>query len=92
MTATDVSPGVADRSVRAVVAVVEAGSFTGAALTLGIGQSAVSHAVARLEQALGVALFIRKRDGVEPTTVGAALAARAAPALRELDAAVAAAA
>ena len=92
MTETDVSLGVTDRSLRAVVAVVEAGSFTGAALTLGIGQSAVSHAVARLEQALGVALFIRKRDGVEPTTVGAALAARAAPALRELDAAVSAAA
>lgn len=92
MTETDVSLGVTDRSLRAVVAVVEAGSFTGAALTLGIGQSAVSHAVARLEQSLGVALFIRKRDGVEPTTVGAALAARAAPALRELDAAVSAAA
>ena len=92
MTKTDVFLGVTDRSLRAVVAVVEAGSFTGAALTLGIGQSAVSHAVARLEQSLGVALFIRKRDGVEPTTVGAALAARAAPALRELDAAVSAAA
>ena len=73
MTETDVSLGVTDRSLRAVVAVVEAGSFTGA---LTLGQSAVSHAVARLEQALGVALFIRKRDGVEPTTVGAALAAR----------------
>ncbi len=35
MTETNTSLGVTDRSVRAVVAVVEAGSFTGAALTLG---------------------------------------------------------
>lgn len=92
MTEIDTTPGTADRAVRAVVAVVDAGSFTGAAHTLGIGQSAVSHAVGRLEQALGVELFVRRRDGVTPTEAGAALAERAAPALRELDGALAAAA
>ncbi|MGL3201038.1 MULTISPECIES: LysR family transcriptional regulator, partial [Curtobacterium] len=35
---------------RAFTATVDAGSFTGAAAALGVGQSAVSHAVAGLER------------------------------------------
>ena len=91
MTEIDMTAGASDRGIRVVVAVADAGSFTGAAKALGIGQSAVSHAVARLEQALGVDLFERRRGGVSPTAVGAALVARVAPALAEIDAAVAAA-
>jgi len=70
------------------VAVASAGSFTGAALALGLGQSAVSHAVARLERSLGVELFERRRDGVVPTAAGQALVDRVTPALAEIDAAV----
>ncbi|MEM9464915.1 MAG: LysR substrate-binding domain-containing protein [Actinomycetota bacterium] len=91
MTDIDVSSAASDRGIRVVVAVAHAGSFTGAAHELGIGQSAVSHAVARLEQALGIDLFERRRDGVVPTAVGEVFVARVAPALAEIDAAVEAA-
>lgn len=76
------------RALRAVAAVADAGSFTGAALQLGLGQSAVSHAVARLEKTLGVELFIRRRDGVEPTDAALRLLARVGPALAEIHAAI----
>ena len=76
------------RALRAVAAGADAGSFTGAALRLGLGQSAVSHAVARLERALGVDLFVRRRDGVEPTDAASRLLGRVRPALAEIDAAI----
>ena len=76
------------RALRAVAAVADAGSFTGAALRLGLGQSAVSHAVARLERALSVELFVRRRDGVEPTDAASRLLGRVRPALAEIDAAI----
>ena len=63
MTEIDVST-ISLRALRAVVAVADAGSFTGAALHLGLGQSAISHAIARLEKTFGLELFIRRRDGV----------------------------
>ena len=91
MTEIDTSSLASDRGIRVVVAVAGAGSFTGAAHQLGVGQSAVSHAVARLEDALGVDLFERRRDGVVPTGAGELLVARVAPALAEIDAAIEAA-
>ncbi|MFD0887016.1 LysR family transcriptional regulator, partial [Streptosporangium algeriense] len=54
----------------AFVAVVETGSFTQAALRLGISQSAVSHAIAALERELGVALMRRSRAGTDLTSDG----------------------
>ena len=87
MTEIDVS-GISLRALRAVVAVADAGSFTGAALQLGLGQSAVSHAVGRLEKTVGVELFVRRRDGVEPTDAATRLLARIRPALAEIDAAI----
>ncbi|MEJ3652957.1 LysR family transcriptional regulator [Actinomycetes bacterium KLBMP 9759] len=54
----------------AFVAIADTGSFTKAAQVLGIGQSAVSHAIAGLEAELGVALMRRDRRGVELTGVG----------------------
>ena len=92
MTEIDAERVTSQRGLRAAVAVADAGSFTGAAHGLGIGQSAVSHAVARLEQSLGVELFERRRDGVVPTDVGAVFVSRVGSALREIDAAVATAA
>ncbi len=51
-------------------AVVDNGSFTAAGQTLGLTQSAVSHAMANLEKELGAALLERKRDGVTLTVIG----------------------
>ncbi len=52
---------------RALVAVVDEGSFSAAATRLGISQSAVSHAVASLEQATGRPVL--SRPGPPRTTV-----------------------
>lgn len=54
-------------------AVVRSGSAGGAARALGLSQPAVSHAIARLENLLGLALLDRGQDGSTPTTVGALL-------------------
>lgn len=55
---------------RALVAVAEYSNFSEAALQLEISQSAVSHAIASLEQELGVVLLSRGRHGARPTPVG----------------------
>lgn len=49
------------------------GSFTRAAIELRVTQAAVSHQVARLEDRLGVALFVRASGGLVPTDEGRAL-------------------
>ncbi len=56
-----------------VLAVAEKKSFGEAALDLGISQSAVSHAIAALEDSLGVVLFSRGRHGATLTPVGASI-------------------
>jgi DNA-binding transcriptional LysR family regulator len=58
-------------------AVVEAGSFSGAAQELHLSQPSVSRAVAALERAAGVQLLIRRRDGLVLTEPGARLLERA---------------
>lgn len=50
--------------------VVELGSFSEAALQLDTSQSAVSRAIAALEEELGVSLLLRGRFGARPTPVG----------------------
>ncbi len=55
---------------RAMVAVAESGNFSSAGLQLGVSQSAVSHAIATLEEELGVVLFSRGRHGAHLTPVG----------------------
>lgn len=82
-------PAVSEAWLRAFDAAVRAGSFTAAAAELGVGQPAVSHAVSRLEQAVGAALFERSRSGVAPTEVGAVLAEHVRAGFRELDRGVA---
>ncbi|HUZ89786.1 MAG TPA: LysR family transcriptional regulator [Candidatus Acidoferrales bacterium] len=61
------------RDLTALVAVVETGSFTRAAERLHLVQSAVSHAVRRLERELGVALIERHQSGARLTTAGSDL-------------------
>ena len=59
------------RQVECFVAAADAGSMTAAAERLLVSQSAVSLAVAGLEQALGTDLFIRRRGrGLELTAAG----------------------
>ncbi|NBZ89845.1 LysR family transcriptional regulator [Stagnihabitans tardus] len=72
------------------LAVVEAKGFTQAAARLGTSQSAVSLAVRRLEEALGVRLLNRTTRKVAPTLAGERLAQGLSPAFTEIDAQVAA--
>lgn len=58
------------RQIRALIAVVEEGSFTRAAAREAATQSGVSQHIATLEQALGVRLFERSPGGVRPTPAG----------------------
>ncbi len=55
---------------RALVAVAEHHNFSEAALHLEVSQSAVSHAIASLEEELGVVLLSRGRHGANLTPVG----------------------
>ncbi len=79
---------VSDRWVRVFLAAAEAGSFTGAAAAMGIGQPAVSHAIRRLEQGLGARLFERRSTGIELTAIGAELHRRAGAGYDLVDTAI----
>lgn len=59
---------------RTLVAVADYHNFSEAALQLGLSQSAVSHAIASLEDELGVVLFTRGRHGAHLTPVGERIA------------------
>jgi DNA-binding transcriptional LysR family regulator len=69
----------------AVVAVATQRSFRGAAAELGMSPSALSHAIAALEQRMGVRLFNRTTRSVSPTEAGEEFLARVRPALREIS-------
>jgi DNA-binding transcriptional LysR family regulator len=56
-----------------LMAVVQAGSMSKAALLLRTTQSAISRSIAELEQTFGVRLLDRTRRGVEPTEYGRVL-------------------
>lgn len=71
-----------------LVSVVEAGSFSGAARLLDVGQPNVSKVVAQLEADLGVQLLLRSNRGLTPTESGLAYyrgARRALDAAAEAD-------
>ncbi len=55
---------------RALVTVADHGNFSSAALELGLSQSTVSHAIAALEEELGVVLLFRGRHGARLTPLG----------------------
>ena len=67
------------------LAVVEEGGFTRAAGKLGLSQSALSHAVRRLEARLGLRLLTRTTRSVAPTEAGERLIETLRPALAEID-------
>lgn len=79
-------------ALRVFVAVACQRSYRQAALALGLTPSAVSQAVRRLEQQLGLTLFARSTRSVALTEAGARLLQDLTPALQGLDAALAGAA
>ncbi len=81
---------------RAFLAVVETGSLSGAARTLGLTQPTIGRQIGEFETQLGVPLFTRSRHGVRPTqaaldlkphveTMAAAMAAMKRAASGEAD-------
>jgi DNA-binding transcriptional LysR family regulator len=76
------------QAMETLVSVVEAGSFSGAARLLNVGQPSVSKVVAQLEADLGVQLLLRSNRGLTPTESGLAYyrgARRALDAAAEAD-------
>lgn len=71
------------RHLRALVAVVEAQTFTDAAIALGTSQASVSRSVAALELNLGVRVFQRTTRSVTPTAAGQRIIAHARRVLAE---------
>lgn len=71
---------------RALVAVAEHGNFSLAALHLELSQSTVSHAIATLEEELGVVLLIRGRHGATLTPIGEQVIQEARQVLQLLEA------
>lgn len=65
--------------------VAEARSFTAAARSLGVTQSAVSQTVKRLEGELGIRLLSRSTRSLAPTAAGEQLLATLVPNVTELD-------
>lgn len=65
--------------------VAEERSFTRAAARLGLSQSALSHAMRRLEAKLGLPLLTRTTRSVAPTQAGERLLETLRPALEEID-------
>ncbi|MET7684239.1 LysR family transcriptional regulator [Streptomyces sp. NPDC005423] len=65
------------KHLRCLVAIIDTGSFTDAAVELGVSQAAVSRTLLALEKVLGVRLLHRTSRTVEPTTAGVQVLARA---------------
>ncbi|MET0319406.1 MAG: LysR family transcriptional regulator [Duganella sp.] len=60
------------QAMHTLVHVVEAGTFSGAARRLNVGQPSVSKLIAQLEAELGVQLLLRASRGLTPTEAGLA--------------------
>ena len=73
------------RHLRCLVAIVDAGTFTDAAIELGISQAAVSRNLIALEQVLGVRLLHRTSRTITPTTAGVHALAQARQVLAASD-------
>ena len=73
------------RQLRCLVAIVDAGSFTDAAIDLGVSQAAVSRTLASLETALGVRLLRRTTREVSLTAAGSRVLPHARRTLAEAD-------
>lgn len=86
--ALDPYAGVMDvelRQLRCLVAIVDEGTFTDAAIALDVSQAAVSRTLASLERALGVRLLRRTSREVTPTAAGLRVLAHARRVLAEVS-------
>ena len=63
------------RDLHVLLATIESGSMARAAKSLSVSQPVVSKTIAGLEDSLGLRLFDRTRQGIEPTAYGRALLA-----------------
>ena len=72
-------------AMEAFVRVVDAGSFSGAAKQLRVGQPAVSKTIAQLEDRLGVRLLLRSTHGLTPTEAGRNFYERAKRSIEEAE-------
>ena len=72
-------------AMEAYVRVVDAGSFSGAAKQLRVGQPAVSKTIAQLEERLGVRLLLRSTHGLTPTEAGRNFYERAKRSIEEAE-------
>jgi DNA-binding transcriptional LysR family regulator len=80
LTAGDVAmamSGVTLIQLEILIAVVQAGSFSGASVELDCTQSRISHCISELERHLGERLFNRSRTGCSPTPYGQQVIAKA---------------
>lgn len=75
------------RRLQVLLAIVEEGSVTGAATSLGYTPSAISQQLLRLEREVGQPLLDRHARGMTPTDAGVVLATHARKILRQLAAA-----
>lgn len=73
------------RQLRTLVAIVDEGSFTDAAISLELSQAAVSRSLASLERQLGVILLRRTTREWSLTSAGSPILARARRVLAEVD-------
>jgi DNA-binding transcriptional LysR family regulator len=73
------------RHLRCLVAIVDSGTFTDAAIELGISQAAVSRNLMALERVLGVQLLHRTSRTVAPTTAGVHILGQARQILAAAD-------
>src|SRR5271168_3204115 len=72
----------------AVVAVARRGGFRAAARELGMSSSALSHAIAALEERLGIRLFNRTTRSVALSAAGEQFVAEIAPAIAAIQGAI----
>lgn len=68
----------------AVLSIARLGSFRAAALELGISTTALSNAIAKLEQRLGIRLFNRTTRSVSLTEAGKTFVERVGPAMTDI--------
>jgi DNA-binding transcriptional LysR family regulator len=73
------------KQLKALVAIVESGSFGEAAARLSLTQSAISHQIRHLEDELGETLLIRGKPHVVPSASGRAVLAAAYCVLAEIN-------
>lgn len=76
------------RQLRALVTVIDEGTFTDAGIALRTSQASISRAVADLERAVGARLLQRTSAGALPTVTGRRVAEHARRVLAEIDAIV----